>query len=123
MAASRPTGPTIRQWLALREMDGVTLLILPALALIVLLFVYPFAYGLVLSFRPKAGDWLANYVAFFSDPYLYDPILATLNIAVPVTLVSLLLALPIAFRVRLMRHQRLLTTILVIPVTLGTVLV
>jgi putative spermidine/putrescine transport system permease protein len=30
---------------------------------------------------------------------------------------------PIAFRVRLMQHQRLLTTILVIPITLGTVLV
>ncbi len=31
--------------------------------------------------------------------------------------------MPIAFRVRLMRRQRLLTTILVIPITLGTVLV
>jgi putative spermidine/putrescine transport system permease protein len=30
---------------------------------------------------------------------------------------------PIAFRVRLMQHQRLLTTILVMPITLGTVLV
>jgi putative spermidine/putrescine transport system permease protein len=34
-----------------------------------------------------------------------------------------LVAIPIAFRVRLMRRQRLLTTILVLPVTLGTVLV
>ena len=31
--------------------------------------------------------------------------------------------MPVAFRVRLMRHQRLLTTILVLPITLGTVLV
>jgi putative spermidine/putrescine transport system permease protein len=30
---------------------------------------------------------------------------------------------PVALRVRLMRHQRLLTTILVIPITLGTVMV
>ena len=36
---------------------------------------------------------------------------------------NLALAVPIAFRVRLMRRQRLLTTILVLPVTLGTVLV
>jgi putative spermidine/putrescine transport system permease protein len=33
------------------------------------------------------------------------------------------IALPVAMRVRLMRHQRLLTTILVVPITLGTVLV
>ncbi|HEX4764947.1 MAG TPA: sugar ABC transporter permease [Lichenihabitans sp.] len=103
--------------------DGVTLLVLPALALIVAFFVYPFAYGLALSFMPKAGDWMANYRAFFSDPYLYDTIAATLNIAVPVTLTSLVIAVPMAFRVRLLRRQRLLTTILVIPITLGTVLV
>ncbi len=31
--------------------------------------------------------------------------------------------MPIAFRVRLMHRQRLLTTILVLPITLGTVFV
>lgn len=62
-------------------------------------------------------------MAFFSDPYLYNTILATLDIAAPVTLISLALALPIAFRVRLMHNQRLLTRILVVPITLGTVLV
>jgi putative spermidine/putrescine transport system permease protein len=91
--------------------------------LVLLLFVYPFAYGLVLSFRPAAGNWFSNYATFFSDPYLYNTIFATLNIAVPVTVISLALALPIALRVRLMRNQRLLTTLLVIPITLGTVLV
>ena len=89
-----------------------------------LLFIYPFAFGFVLSFEPKAGgDWLANYRRFFSDPFLYETIANTLWLAVPVTLINLLLAVPIAFRVRLMRRQRLLTTILVLPITLGTVLV
>ena len=36
---------------------------------------------------------------------------------------QLLAAIPIAFRVRRMRNQRILTTILVLPITLGTVLV
>ena len=121
--ALAPTRSSLRQRLAARGIDGITLLMLPALALIVALFIYPFAYGLVLSLRPKHGDWTANYATFFSDPYLYDTIGATLNIAVPVTVVSLVLAVPIAFRVRLLRRQRLLTTILVIPITLGTVLV
>ena len=39
------------------------------------------------------------------------------------TIISLAVAVPIAMRVRLMRNPRLLTTILVLPVTLGTVLV
>ena len=41
----------------------------------------------------------------------------------PVTLLNVMLSIPVALRVRLMRHQRLLTTILVVPITLGTVLV
>lgn len=109
--------------LAARGLDGTTLLVLPALLAIVLLFVYPFLYGLLLSFRPKVGGWLANYERFFSDPFLYDTIGTTLRIALPVTIVNLVLAVPIAMRVRLMRRQRILTTILVLPVTLGTVLV
>lgn len=121
--AGSAANATPRQKLAARGLDGVTLLSLPAALLIMLLFIYPFAYGLYLSLAPKAGGWLANYIAFFSDPYLYDTIAATLNISLPVTLVSLILALPIAFRVRLLKRQRLLTTILVIPITLGTVLV
>jgi putative spermidine/putrescine transport system permease protein len=88
------------------------------------LFIYPFLYGLWLSFQPKAGDSaLANYVTFFSDSFLYGTIAITLWLALPVTLLNLALAIPIAFRVRLMRRQRVLTTILVIPITLGTVLV
>ena len=44
-------------------------------------------------------------------------------IAVPVTLLNVVLSVPVALRVRLMQRQRLLTTILVIPITLGTVMV
>jgi putative spermidine/putrescine transport system permease protein len=103
--------------------DGTTLLIVPALLFLLAVFVYPFLYGLWLSLSPKAGGIFANYVAFFSDPFQYDTIATTLWLAVPVTIVSLLMAVPIALRVRLLRRQRLLTTILVLPITLGTVLV
>ena len=87
------------------------------------LFIYPFLYGLVLSFHPKQGGWLANYNKFFSEPFLYDTIWLTLQIAVPVTLLNTVLSVPVALRVRLMKRQKLLTTILVIPITLGTVMV
>jgi len=56
--------------LAQRGLDGVTLLVLPAVLFLVALFVYPFLYGLVLSLEPKVGDWLANYRRFFSEPFL-----------------------------------------------------
>jgi putative spermidine/putrescine transport system permease protein len=118
-----PQHASLRQRLAARGIDGTILMIAPALILMLLLFVYPFAYGLVLSVSPKAGGWAANYIAFFSDRYQYDTIGATLALALPVTLLSLVLAIPVALRVRLMRRQRLLTTMLVIPITLGTVLV
>jgi len=113
----------IRMRLAQRGLDGTTLLIAPAALFVIALFVYPFLYGLVLSFRPKVGGLFANYARFFSDPFLYDTVLRTLWLAVPVTLLNLLVAVPVAMRVRRMRRQRLLTTILVIPITLGTVLV
>jgi putative spermidine/putrescine transport system permease protein len=111
------------QRLAARGVDGLTLLVLPGALFLVLTFVYPFLYGLFLSFEPKDGGLFANYIKFFSDPFLYDTIAKTLVLSVPVTLLNLALAVPIAFRVRLMRRQRLLTTILVVPITLGTVLV
>jgi putative spermidine/putrescine transport system permease protein len=111
------------QRLAARGLDGLTLLVLPAVLFVLALFIYPFLYGLWLSFQPKAGAALANYARFFSDNYLYGTIATTLWLALPVTLLNLALSVPVAFRVRLMRRQRLLTTLLVVPITLGTVLV
>ncbi|NKC05249.1 sugar ABC transporter permease [Ochrobactrum haematophilum] len=122
--AEAPLTPGLRQRLANRGFDGVTLLILPALLFVIGVFIYPFLYGLVLSFNPlDGGGAFANYAKFFSDPFLYKTIGATLWLAVPVTIISVLFAVPIALRVRLMRRQRLLTTILVLPITLGTVLI
>ena len=113
----------LRLRLAARGIDTTTLLLVPALFGMLALFVYPFIYGVIESVMPKAGPWWSNYAAFFADPYERQTIANTLWVSLPVTILNLLLAVPIAFRVRLMRRQRLLTTILVLPITLGTVLV
>ncbi len=118
-----PERPPLRVRLALRDLDGVTLLALPAILFVAALFVYPFLYGLTLSFEPKAGDFIANYRKFFSDPFLYGTIAATLWLAVPATLINVVLSSPVAMRVRRLRHRRVLTTLLVVPITLGTVLI
>ena len=46
---------SLRQRLALRGIDGVTLLVLPAVLFLLLVFIYPFIYGLILSFTPVEG--------------------------------------------------------------------
>jgi putative spermidine/putrescine transport system permease protein len=104
--------------------DRTVLLAAPAALLVAALFIYPFAYGLLLSFEPAKGHWLANYVQFFSSDRLWPTIGITLKLALPATLINVGLALPIAYRMRVpSRGQKWLTTVLVVPITLGTVLI
>ncbi len=104
--------------------DVTTTLVVPAALFMVGLFVYPFLYGLFLSFRPMEGGALANYARFFSERQLWPTIGTTLKLALPATIVNVGLALPIAYGLRRKsRYQKLVTTLLVIPMTLGTVLV
>ena len=104
--------------------DRALLLVVPAAAFMLLLFVYPFLYGLALSFNPKDGGALANYRHFFTTDNLWPTIWTTLRLAIPATLINVGLAMPIAFKMRVKSpYQRVATTILVIPITLGTVLI
>jgi putative spermidine/putrescine transport system permease protein len=97
---------------------------LPAVAFTLALFIYPFLYGLDLSLRPEGGLSLANYVAFFDDPRQVQTIRITFQAALPVTILNVLLAIPLAVYMRRgLAHEKLITTILVLPVTLGTVLI
>ena len=51
---SSPDTPVpLRRRLALLGLDGTTLLIAPALLFLLAVFVYPFLYGLWLSFAPQ----------------------------------------------------------------------
>ena len=107
-----------------RRFDRALLLVVPATALMLLSFVYPFGYGLWLSFRPSDGGALSNYARFFSADNLWPTIATTLKLALPATLVNVGVALPIAYRMRVKsKHQRWVTTLLVVPITLGTVLI
>jgi putative spermidine/putrescine transport system permease protein len=104
--------------------DRALLLALPAAALMLLLFIYPFLYGLALSFEPKEGGALGNYIHFFTTDNLWPTIGTTLKLALPATLINVAMALPIAYKMRVKsRYQRWVTTILVVPITLGTVLI
>jgi putative spermidine/putrescine transport system permease protein len=119
----RGQDPGLRHRLAERGVDRQLALLIPAVLFVVLLFLYPFLYGLQLSFAPAKGGPLASYVSFFSDPYQRNTIWLTLRLALPAALINVLASVPIAYRMRgNFRGKRLLTIILVVPITLGTVL-
>jgi putative spermidine/putrescine transport system permease protein len=105
--------------------DTKAWLVTPALIFILALFVYPFVYGLVLSFQPtNGGSALANYITFFTDTSMWPTVIVTLKLAVPATVINVGLSVPVAFALRRSSpYQKLVTTLLVIPVTLGTVLI
>ncbi|MSP87227.1 MAG: sugar ABC transporter permease [Alphaproteobacteria bacterium] len=104
--------------------DRTVLLVVPGVLFVILLFIYPFLYGLGLSFTPKEGGFAANYAKFFSTPYLSQTIWTTLSLAIPATVINVGFALPLAFHLRhASRPQRIISGLLVVPITLGTVLV
>jgi putative spermidine/putrescine transport system permease protein len=114
---------SLRHRLAERGVDRVLLLLVPGAVFVALLFLYPFLYGLQLSFQPEQGGPLANYERFFTDAYLRDTIWITLRLGLPAALFNVLASIPIAYRMRgRFRGKRLITTLLVVPITLGTVL-
>ncbi|GAB7192688.1 sugar ABC transporter permease [Kineococcus sp. NUM-3379] len=133
MAARRehPRGTAgLQHRLAERGVDRSLLMLVPALVFALALFVYPFSYGIGLTLQPSAltqqrwgAGLLANYAAFFSDPFLSESVWLTMRLALPVALFNVLVSVPIAFKLRpRFRGKRLLTTLLVLPITLGTVL-
>lgn len=117
--------PALSHRLAERGIDKLLLLLVPALLFALVLFVYPFVYGLGLSFQPKTGGLFGAYVKFFTDPSVrgLDSIWVTLQLALPAALINVLVSVPLAYKMRgKFRGKRALTTVLVIPITLGTVL-
>ncbi|HEV2344205.1 MAG TPA: ABC transporter permease subunit [Actinocrinis sp.] len=121
---TRARRPALRHRLAERGVDRTLLLIVPAVLAMIALFCYPFVYGLGLSFQPTTGGGaLASYRAFFDDRFARGSIGTTFKLAIPAALINVGFAVPISYRMRReFRGKRLLLTILVMPITLGTVL-
>ena len=97
----------------------------PSLLYVLFMFVYPFLYGVYLSLRPlKApGFSLANYIAFFTDQYQYKTVAITFRLAVPNTIVVVAISLLFAYTMRRgIWLERTITTILVLPISLGVIL-
>ena len=87
-AAALPTKRDRRGWLAA-----------PAAIVLLALFVYPFLYGLVISFQPmEGGRFWANYAHFFSTATDWGTLWTTFKLAAPATLINLGMAVPVPLR-------------------------
>ena len=106
---------------------GILLLVLPSVVYLLVMFIYPFAYGVFLSLRSAKGTGgasLVNYLTFLGDPWQLRTIWVTASIAVPNTIVTVALALVVAYTMRRgIWAERTITALLVLPIALGTVLV
>ena len=128
--APRRSTASLRHRLAERGVDPSLLMLVPAMILAIALFIYPFSYGIGLTFQPTAamqsqwgGGVFANYIAFFKDPFTFGSVWITMRLALPAALFNVIAAVPMAFKLRRrFRGKKLLTTLLVLPITLGTVL-
>jgi putative spermidine/putrescine transport system permease protein len=97
----------------------------PSLLYVLVMFIYPFLYGIYLSLRPLKlpGFSLANYVAFFTDQYEYMTVSITFRLAVPNTIVVVACSLLLAYNMRRgIWLERTITTILVLPISLSVIL-
>lgn len=108
------------------ELDLLAMVCLaPSLLYVLIMFVYPFLYGIYVSLRPMKLDGfsLANYIAFFTDEYQYKTVGITFRLAVPNTLVVVAASLLFAYNMRRgVWLERTITTILVLPISLGVIL-
>jgi putative spermidine/putrescine transport system permease protein len=131
-AATRPTrsSASLRHRLAERGITPRLWMLAPAVVFALALFIYPFAYGFGLTVQPLpstveqfGGGVFANYLAFFQDPFIFDTVWITMRLALPAALFNVIVSIPIAFKLRgRFRGKRTLQTLLVLPITLGTVL-
>lgn len=131
--ATRSAAPSLSHRLAERGIDRTLWLLVPGAVFVILFFVYPFLYGLTLSFTPSGGSscgdyhgLFASYQCFFADSYQdgWNTIWKTLRLGLPAALFNVVASIPISYKLRgRFRGKRLLQTILVIPISLGTVLV
>ncbi|ACI18837.1 ABC transporter permease [Dictyoglomus thermophilum] len=103
----------------------IILFLLPAFVYLTFLFVYPFLYGLNLSLTDERGNFtLNNFIRFFSDPWDANTIWITLKIAIPATLLSILIAIPLAYYMRHgIKGEKFITMLLILPITLGSVFI
>ncbi|MBI4280529.1 MAG: ABC transporter permease [Armatimonadetes bacterium] len=114
-----------------RRRPETLLMLVPAFLLLFFFFVVPYGYMIYVSFMTHAAArtfvrtfTLHNYVEVIWDPYHWQVIWRTFGAAAVVTIVSLLLAYPVAYHLARSRGQRqgLLLLAILSPLLVGVVI-
>ena len=122
--SARPPRPRLRHRLAARGVDWTLLLVVPALAVLAALFLYPFVYGVLISVQPRTGGMFSNFTTFFTNHYQFSSVSRTLRLAIPVAVCSVGFAAPIAYQARRdFRGRKIITLLMMLPMTFGSILI
>ncbi len=109
---------------AVRERRKAIGFVLPALVWTLCFFVLPFAFMVVMSLWQRIGTkivhtWsLDNYAAFFAKPHFLQGLVNSLEITLSVTVISILLAYPLAWIIAMRipeRWQRAALILAILP--------
>jgi spermidine/putrescine transport system permease protein len=101
-----------------------TALLAPAILWVLAFFILPFAGMVILSFARMEGRvvdhgvYLDNYARFWNDPAIFKGLIVSLEITGVVTIISILLAYPLAWIIAMrvpLRWQRLALLLAVLP--------
>ena len=96
--------------------------VLPALLWTLAFFIVPFVYMLIMSLWQRVGRqivpaWnLDNYIEFFGKPHLLKALINSLEISFTVTIISVLLAYPLAWIIAMRVPSRWQRTALILAV-------
>jgi spermidine/putrescine transport system permease protein len=106
------------------ERRTATALLAPALLWVLAFFILPFAGMIALSFARMDGRvvdhglYPDNYARFWNDPAIFKGLIVSLEITAVVTIISILLAYPLAWIIAMrvpLRWQRLALLLAVLP--------
>ncbi|OWU84316.1 ABC transporter permease [Oceanicola sp. 22II-s10i] len=105
------------------RIDRISLLAVPGLAYLAVIYALPLLILLAKSIRTPDGISFAEYAAFFSDDYNMGVLLRTLRVAALTTLLALLIAYPTAFAMNRAKGPMLTVFLvaMVLPMSLGVV--
>ena len=96
----------------------ISLLIAPALAFLVLLFILPLVFVLISTFQDSIGLFtLDRYLAFLEDPVVHSVYLRTIRLAAIVTGIAIVVGYPAAYALSRMKQGRrsLMMSLLILP--------
>lgn len=105
------------------RLDRISLLAVPGLAYLAVIYALPLLLLLAKSFRTPDGISFAEYGAFFVDDYNIRVLLRTLRVAALTTLLALVIAYPTAFAMNRAKGPWLTVFLvaMVLPMSLGVV--